>query len=149
MVAGETARSQNFSLNGYGVETNPRLATLPVLSFANVQSCGTATAVSLPCMFSKYERDDYSYRRGLSTENVLDVLSHAGFHVEWWENNTGDKKIAKRIASKSFTDMETPEFCGQGECVDGIFLESLQDYAAKITQDTVLVLHQIGSHGPT
>ena len=45
--------------------------------------------------------------------------------------------------------METPEFCGQGECVDGVFLEALQDYAATITQDTVLMLHQIGSHGPT
>jgi lipid A ethanolaminephosphotransferase len=148
VVAGETARSENFGLNGYGVQTNPRLSTLPVLSFTNVRSCGTATAVSLPCMFSEYERGTYSYERGVATENVLDVLSHAGFRVEWWDNNTGHKNIADRIAAKSFSAMKDPIYCGQGECVDGIFLQALKDYAGSITEDTVLVLHQIGSHGP-
>ena len=33
--------------------------------------------------------------------------------------------------------------------MDGIFTQALKDYAATITQDTVLVLHHIGSHGPT
>jgi hypothetical protein len=36
IVAGETARSQNFSLNGYGVETNPKMAKLPVGSFSDL-----------------------------------------------------------------------------------------------------------------
>ncbi len=149
LIAGETARAQNFSLNGYDVDTNPASAKLPVVSFANVQSCGTATAVSLPCMFSKYDRDGYSYEKGISHENVLDVLSHAGMAVEWWDNNTGDKDLAKRVPSRSFTQTENPEFCPTGECLDGIFMDALKEYAKGITQDTVLVLHQIGSHGPT
>lgn len=149
VVAGETARTQNFSLNGYDVETNPRLAKLPVVSFSDVSSCGTATAVSLPCMFSKFTRDDYSYEAGISHQNVLDVLSHAGLHVEWWDNNTGDKNLADRIVSRSLTHTENEEFCSAGECMDGIFMNALAEYAATITQDTVLVLHHIGSHGPT
>ena len=149
IVAGETARSQNFSLNGYQVETNPRLAQLPVVSFSEVSSCGTATAVSLPCMFSKLTRASYSYEAGISQENVLDVLSHAGLHVEWWDNNTGDKNIADRIGSRSLTHTENEEFCAVGECMDGIFLRALAEYAETISQDTVLVFHQIGSHGPT
>ncbi len=149
VVAGETARSQNFSLNGYGVDTNPRLAQLPVVSFSDVHSCGTATAVSLPCMFSKFDRSDYSYEKGMSHENVLDVLGHAGFHVEWWDNNTGDKGLGARIENRSFTNTQNAEFCAAGECMDGIFTQALKDYAATITEDTVLVLHQIGSHGPT
>ncbi|MCU9840215.1 hypothetical protein OEZ49_20855 [Ruegeria sp. WL0004] len=44
--------------------------------------------------------------------------------------------------------MTVPEFSGQGECTDGVFLDALQNYAETIAQDTVLVLHQIGSHGP-
>lgn len=148
VVVGETARSQNFSLNGYNVKTNPRLADLPVVSFSNVHSCGTATAVSLPCMFSSFGRGRYTYERGVSTENVLDVFKHAGFHLEWWDNNTGHKGAADRIESKSFVSMSVPEFCGQGECTDGVFLGALQNYAETIVQDTVLVLHQIGSHGP-
>ena len=149
VVAGETARSQNFSLNGYGVETNPKLAKLPVVSFDQVSSCGTATAVSLPCMFSEFDRDGYSYEKGISHENVLDVISHAGLNVEWWDNNTGDKGIADRIEARSFTQTSNKEFCAAGECMDGIFMQALKEYANTITQDTVLVLHQIGSHGPT
>jgi lipid A ethanolaminephosphotransferase len=149
VVAGETARSQNFSLNGYAVDTNPRLEQLPVISFADVNSCGTATAVSLPCMFSKFTRASYSYEQGVSHQNVLDVLSHAGLHVEWWDNNTGDKALADRIETQSFTNRQNDEFCAAGECMDGIFLQALSDYADTITQDTVLVLHHIGSHGPT
>jgi len=149
VVAGETARAMNFSLNGYDVPTNPQLAQLPVTSFTQVYSCGTATATSLPCMFSKFTRDDYSYEAALSHENVLDVIARAGLHVEWWDNNTGHKNIADRITARNFATLEDPAFCADGECIDGIFLQALADYADSITQDTVLVLHQIGSHGPT
>ena len=148
LVIGETVRAQNFSLNGYGVETNSELAKLPILNFSDVSSCGTSTAVSLPCMFSNFGRSDYSYEKGVSNQNVLDVLSHAGLAVEWWDNNTGHKGIADRIPSVSFAGEEIPEFCRAGECDDGIFLEKLKTYASKITEDTVLVFHQIGTHGP-
>ena len=149
MVAGETARAQNFSLNGYGVPNNPQLAKLPVINFSDVSSCGTATATSLPCMFSKFSREEYSFAKGLENENVLDVLTRADLHVEWWDNNTGHKNIADRIPTRELTHTVNAEFCPTGECIDGIFLQQIKDYAATITQDTVLVLHQIGSHGPT
>ena len=100
-------------------------------------------------MFSKYSRADYSFEKGTSTENVLDVFGHAGLQVEWWDNNTGDKAIAARFKTRRFNDLTDPEFCATGECIDGIFLEPLKDYIASIKQDTVLVLHQISSHGPT
>jgi lipid A ethanolaminephosphotransferase len=80
---------------------------------------------------------------------VLDVLSRAGLHVEWWDNNTGSKGLADRIKARSFTNTENEEFCATGECMDGIFIQALKEYADTITQDTVLVMHQIGSHGPT
>lgn len=149
LVAGETARAQNFSLNGYGVPTNPELENLPIVNFANVSSCGTATAISLPCMFSKFTRDSYSHQKGVAHENLLDVLGHAGLHVEWWDNNTGDKGLAKRFDTRYFTALKDPEFCATGECMDGILLEPLKEFVASITRDTVLVLHQMGSHGPT
>jgi len=149
VVAGETARAHNFSLNGYDVDTNPELEKRSVVNFTNARSCGTATAVSLPCMFSKFTRDTYSYEKGISSENVLDVLGHAGLHVEWWDNNTGDKRVAERFDTRNMTDLANPNFCMSGECIDGIFMDPLKDYIASITQDTVLVLHQMGSHGPT
>jgi len=149
VVVGETARSQNFGANGYERDTNAYTAKLPVVSFSDVNSCGTATAVSMPCMFSKYDRGSYSYNKGISTENVLDVLNRADVDVKWWDNNTGSKTIADRVEFHTFAGTKNAEFCGTGECDDGIFQEQLVNYANTITQDTVLVFHLIGSHGPT
>jgi len=53
------------------------------------------------------------------------------------------------VTTRSLTHTENAKFCAAGECMDGIFMQALQDYASTITHDTVLVLHQIGSHGPT
>lgn len=148
IVAGETGRAANWSLNGYDRDTNPELAQRDILYYSQASSCGTATATSLPCMFSPLTRDQYSYEGGLSHENLLDVLVHAGFKVEWWDNNTGDKDVAARVPSRFMAAADGAEFC-QPECIDGVFLKSLADKAATMTENTVIVLHQIGSHGPS
>ena len=148
VVAGETARADNFSLGGYGRDTNPELAGKDILYFPDTTSCGTATAVSLPCMFSVYTRSEYTHRKGLSTENLLDVLSHAGVDVEWWDNNTGDKEIARRVTARSLIKDGNPAYCAKGECRDQVLLDALDARIGSIDKDTVLVLHQIGSHGP-
>ena len=59
-VLGETARYDRFSLNGYERETNPLLKKEEIYAFSNFWSCGTSTAVSVPCMFSIYDKDSYS-----------------------------------------------------------------------------------------
>jgi lipid A ethanolaminephosphotransferase len=46
------------------------------------------------------------------------------------------------------TAADGAEFC-QPECIDGIFLSHLRQKAEAITGNTVIVLHQIGSHGPS
>jgi lipid A ethanolaminephosphotransferase len=148
IVAGETGRAANWSLSGYGRETNPELAKRDILYFPHATSCGTATATSLPCMFSPLTMAEYSYEGGLSHENLVDVLVHAGFKVEWWDNNTGDKGMAARVPMRLMTAADGAEFC-QPECTDAVFLKHLQAKAAAITENTVIVLHQIGSHGPS
>lgn len=148
VVAGETARAANFALNGYGRQTNPELEKQDITYFPDTVSCGTATAVSLPCMFSVYGRDDYTHEKGRSTENLMDVLTHAGIKAEWWDNNTGPKGIADRIASVNLSTSGDTRFCVNDECQDGIFLDRLDAWLDTVKQDSVLVLHQLGSHGP-
>ena len=149
--AGETTRAQDWGMNGSARDTSPELAKRGVVNFSDVTSCGTATAVSLPCMFSHLGRSEYSYDGGLSYENLLDVLRTAGFKVEWWDNNTGHKDIAARAEATGFMieDHPLPEACGRGECTDLVYLDFLRDKAATITENTVLVFHMIGSHGPS
>lgn len=148
IVAGETGRAQNWSLGGYPRETNAALKSRDIVYFSEATSCGTATATSLPCMFSPLTMADYSYEGGLGSENLLDVLRHAGFQVEWWDNNTGHKNVADRVPSRVMSAADGSEYCAP-ECIDGVFLKHLQKKADTITEDTVIVLHQIGSHGPS
>ena len=148
IIAGETARAENFSLGGYARQTNPLLARQDIQYFTDTSSCGTATAVSLPCMFSIYTRSSYTHRKGLETENLLDVLTRAGVKAEWWENNTGSKGVANRIAYTSYSDINDPRFCKNNECLDDVMLDGLGAWLDGIKGDSVLVIHQLGSHGP-
>jgi len=150
IVVGETARAKNFSLNGYARDTNPELARQEgLINFSNVQSCGTATAVSVPCLFSALGREHYSDKAAYSQQGLLDVLDHAGFKVLWRDNNSGCKGACDRI---EYEDLSQPEpgnrWCVDGECYDERLLERLPEIIAQATEDLVIVLHQKGSHGP-
>lgn len=148
IVAGETARAQDFSLGGYGRDTNPELKKQDIVYFPNTTSCGTATATSIPCMFSIYPRSAYSHRKALETENLLDVLGYAKVNVTWLDNDTGAYGVADRVPYTFLPKTADPRFCTNGECLDAILLDKLDDYLANAKQDSVLVLHQLGSHGP-
>ena len=148
VVAGETARAQNFSLGGYQRKTNPELEKRDIAYYGNTSSCGTATAVSIPCMFSLLGRADYSHEGALAQQNVLDVLVNAGNNVEWWENNTGDKQVANRILQRNFSRENDPRYCVKTECLDQVMVEALGSWLDNVKTNSTLVLHQLGSHGP-
>ena len=158
IALGETARSSNFALNGYGRNTNPKLQQLNVLSYRQVTSCGTSTAASLPCMFSHLGREGHA-ARSAEYENLLDVLARAGYRVAWIDNQSGCKGLCDRIVSvrTSQLSLHTPE-CSQGECTDAVLLPVLKDQLRQwanastdsqpVSAGTVVVLHMMGSHGP-
>ena len=150
IVVGETARAANFSLNGYMRDTNPQLKRQEgLINFAKVQSCGTATAVSVPCVFSVLGRDQYDEARAGHQEGLLDILSHADFDVLWHDNNSGCKGVCDRVA---FTDLSSPAtgnlHCAGDECYDEGLLDKLPELIRHASKDLVIVLHQKGSHGP-
>lgn len=159
VVVGETARAANFSLNGYGPLTNPQLAQRPVLSFKDVTSCGTSTAASLPCMFSHLGREEF-IKQKQSQESLLDVLQRVGLAVLWLDNQSGCKGICDRVPNaQAITpvrkDIPLPAgLCGEdGECLDEALLHDLDARIAaldpqRVARGVVLVLHQMGSHGP-
>jgi lipid A ethanolaminephosphotransferase len=160
LVVGETARSENFGINGYGQNTTPHLKNLQdnrdgtgvLSSFNNVWSCGTSTATSLPCMFSHLGKTDYEKHEG-NIENLVDVIQRAGFAVLWLENQSGCKGVCDRIPRVSTGSLTEPVECSSGECFDEIMLNKLSERLMKFSQDRlekgiVVVMHQMGSHGP-
>jgi lipid A ethanolaminephosphotransferase len=148
LVVGETARYDRFSLNGYNRLTNPLLTQQNVLSFTNVSSCGTSTGVSVPCMFSNLGRDKYDKDQALSQENILDVLSDNGVSVLWRDNNSDSKGVATRVQYEDFKSPTLNSVC-DSECRDIGMLGGLDKFiAAHANKDMLIVLHQMGNHGP-
>ncbi|MFC3116294.1 phosphoethanolamine transferase [Cellvibrio fontiphilus] len=152
VVVGETARADHFALNGYPRDTTPQLAAEDLVNFSQVTSCGTETAVSVPCMFSHYPRAEYTNRRGKSQESVLDVLAHAGIPVLWRDNNSSCKGACDRVGFEDMQHLNLPELCNDQECFDNVLLYQLDQKIAQMPNtangNKVIVLHQKGSHGP-
>ncbi|MEP4891070.1 MAG: phosphoethanolamine--lipid A transferase [Aliiglaciecola sp.] len=150
VVVGETARAQNFSLNGYTRDTNPFLRQIPILSFKQVSSCGTATAVSVPCMFSRLQRSNYESRVASSQDNALDIIQRAGVDVTWVDNNSTCKGVCERVSEIGFDPTQNSPLCNGDACFDEILIEELhQQISQQKSADQLFVLHMIGSHGPT
>lgn len=148
LVVGETARSANFSLGGYGQPTNQALAGKGVVYFGNVTSCGTDTATSLPCMFSDLGAQRFSVAAAAGRENVLDILQRAGVPVRWLDNNSGCKGVCKRVGTQYLFGAAAPGLCGAEECMDDVLLRQLRADTALPAADALVVLHMKGSHGP-
>jgi len=148
LVVGEAARADRFSLNSYAKETNPLLKKEGVINFPNMYSCDTSTATSVPCMFSIFGREQYSDKKTKTTENLLDVLRHAGIHILWRDNNSDSKGVALNVTYENFKDPKNNPVCDV-ECRDEGMLSGLQEYISRQkTGDILIVLHQMGNHGP-
>lgn len=148
LVVGETVRGQNWGLSGYARQTTPELARRSVVNFPNVTACGSSTEVSLPCMFSVQGRHEYDSGAIANSESVLHLLARAGVEVAWRDNQTGCKGVCSGLAFESFRDARDPAFCNADGCRDEILLKGLEARLRAVRSDTVIVLHQLGNHGP-
>lgn len=148
LIVGETARAANFSLNGYARETNPLLEKQDIVYYKDTVACGTATAVSLPCLFSNLPRGKFDTGNARYTENLTDFLRKAGYDVLWIENDDGCKGVCSRIKTRDVVEEGRSRFCFKSYCWDGALLEAFENDLTAVKQDTVIVLHAMGSHGP-
>lgn len=149
LVVGETSRADNFALSGYPRDTNPLLSKDNVVYFPETTSCGTATAISVPCMFSGMPRKNYNEQLAHHREGLLDIVQRAGIAVQWNENDGGCKGACDRVPHQDMTKLNLADYCIKGECQDEILFHDLQKYIDSLPNDGLIVLHTIGSHGPT
>jgi lipid A ethanolaminephosphotransferase len=152
LVLGETARMGNFGVNGYERNTTPELAKENIISLKGVMSCGTSTATSVPCMFSHLGKEAFEARKN-NYESLIDVLHHAGLAVLWIDNQSGCKGVCERVPQVLTKELKHPTLCKDGECFDEIMLQQLDERilalpAERRAKGVVVVMHQMGSHGP-
>jgi lipid A ethanolaminephosphotransferase len=92
-------------------------------------------------MFSKFSRNEYNDDKQYY-ENLVDVLNKSGVRVIWRDNNSGRSKgVADRVADA--------KYFGGENIYDEVMLGDLQQSIDAGYEDTFVVLHQEGSHGPT
>lgn len=151
MLLGETQRGMNYSLNGYARKTNEYTEKQGVVSFQNVTSFGTSTAISVPYIFSlmphQYDGDDEPYR-----DNVLDAIQRAGVKVLWRENDSGCKKACKNVDYVDLREKYKADktLCPHGDCYDRVFNVELDKMLPDLApEDTLIVFHLEGAHGPS
>lgn len=154
VVVGETARAANFGLSGYTRNTTPLLAQRiankdNLYYFDDFYSCGTSTTISVPCMFSAENQNTFDVDDEKSQENLLDLLTHAGLRVVWIDNNSGCKGVCDRVETIKVSDMPALKNCDKDGCFDEALVQAMDKALdEKVAENTVIVLHQQGSHGP-
>lgn len=100
-------------------------------------------------MFSDMPREHYKEELAQHQEGVLDIIQRAGINVLWNDNDGGCKGACDRVPHQNVTALNLPGQCINGECYDEVLFHGLEEYINNLQGDGVIVLHTIGSHGPT
>jgi lipid A ethanolaminephosphotransferase len=150
LVVGETARAANFQLGGYARPTNPALSRIKdLVYFRDVSSCGTSTAISVPCLFSDLGRAGFDAEDAKHRDNLIDISLRAGLDVQWFGNNTDCKGVCRSVPERRVDRTRHPEAClGDRPCLDGALFEDFFGSLRDIGRDRFTVIHTLGSHGP-
>ncbi len=149
LVVGETVRASNWGLNGYTRQTTPELAKLNVVNYPDVRACGSSTEVSLPCMFSAKGRASYNEDEIKRSDSLLHVLSRAGVETLWRDNQGGCKGVCDGLPFEKVTPRDQTAACPNDDCGDLALLDGLEKRVRSSQEDMVIVLHQLGNHGPS
>ncbi len=149
LVVGETVRAANWGLSGHSPHlTTPELARRDVINFADVSSCGTNTEVSVPCLFSMQGRRNYDEDAIRGSESLLNVLQHAGLKVVWRDNQSGCKGVCDSVEVQRPDPAASPVLCDGDRCLDEALLQGADGLLRDAHGNLILVLHQLGNHGP-
>ncbi|WP_300492058.1 phosphoethanolamine--lipid A transferase EptA [Flavobacterium sp.] len=141
LVIGESARSQNFSLYGYGKNTNPLLSQTPNVFHFDATSCATYTTAGVKCILEHTNTDDlYEILPNYLFRNHVDVV--------WRTSNWGEPPV--HIKEYQKREQLAPDCQGDPCNYDEMLLTGLKERIEASTSNKVfIVLHTSTSHGPT
>ena len=148
LVIGESARASNFSLYGYGKDTNPELATTDVIALPNARACATYTTAAIRCMLSSMGSDTPTR---VSQEILPNYLQRQGVEVIWRSNNWGEPplKVALFQRADDIRKTCTGAGCDHLEQDEALLYRLREMLTGSTSRRIFVVLHQTGSHGPT
>ena len=141
LVIGESARKANFSLYGYGRNTNPYLSSTPNVFHFNATSCATYTTAGVKCILEPHSSDDLF-------ETLPNYLYRSDAEVIWRTSNWGEPPLhIKNYKNADYLKtLCTGEQCNHDE----VLLAGLKEQILASKKNKILViLHTSTSHGPS
>ena len=145
LVIGETARSANFSLNGYTRETNPRLMMRHnIISYPHAYSQANLTGFAVPHILSRITIDQRD--RLYDEKDVIDAFKEAGFSNAWITNQTAGTYTARHLRTTDYHFTSTKGLSSVDN-YDIALLSPLNDALTTLpNQHKVICLHTMGNH---
>lgn len=139
LIIGESARRANFSLYGYGRETNPMLRADSVTAL-KANSDATYTTAGVKAILDHKPTGDLY-------EILPNYLTRSGVYVDWRSNNWGQPPLHV-TKYEEIPDLKK-KFPQADDRFDGILTEGLEKEIRESGKDKVfIVLHTTTSHGP-
>jgi len=141
LVIGESARKANFSLYGYGRETNPLLKEVENLKVLEATSCATYTTEGTKSIL-EYKSTGDLY------EILPNYMNRTGVDVAWYTSNWGEppvhiqEYVERKEIAKQYNIEESSQY-------DDLLFRGVKERILKSDKDKVLIiLHTSTSHGP-
>lgn len=143
LIIGESARSENFALNGYERPTTPRLLQRQnLVSYPHIYSQAGTTEQSVPHMIS---RIPVTRHKEVYTEKTLpEAFQEAGFEASWLTNKSRAQYL-QRVLDGMDRRFETGKDMSVTNNYDGLLLTPLKDVLSASGKQFV-VIHTMGSH---
>lgn len=145
LVIGETSRSENWQLNGYGRQTNPLLSKRDSLVyFSKALSQSNTTHKSVPMLLSTVSAIDFDSI--CRHKSIITAFREAGFHTSFISNQSPNGSYTEYFGNEADVTEYVP-VSGNTRPADGKLIE----YVKKQIEDTTarkqfIVLHTYGSH---
>jgi glucan phosphoethanolaminetransferase (alkaline phosphatase superfamily) len=145
LVIGESARFENWGINGYFRNTSPYLNNIEgLLSFSNIISPSFNTSKSVPIIVTS--ADVNTYQTPEEKISLLQVFKAAGFKTYWISNQASKGSVVGSIARCSDERYQT--MSQKIPLNDLDLLDYLKKLMDKNEAKVFIVVHTQGSHYP-
>ena len=147
MVVGETSRAANWSIYGYGRETNPELSKVEGLTaFCHVLTESNTTHKSVPMLLSPVSAHDFNsiYRQ----KGIITAFKEAGYRTAFFSNQRYNHSFIDFFGKEADTYDFIKEDVGDSNYnpSDDELLKLVAAELAKDASKQFIVLHTYGSH---
>lgn len=150
LILGETSRRENWQLNGYKRNTNPKLSKQEnLVNFTNIISVSNATRASLPIMLTR-KPDKNVNKYDFPEKSIISAFKEVGFKTYWLSTqqkfgafDTSTSVYAKEADEIHFLNKTGYTQAGEH---DDVLIPLFNKIIRDKEQKQFIIIHTLGSH---